>query len=138
MRRRGQAGATPAAHVGYYLLDDGPRGAREGLGYRPSPKRKLTRAARGHPAVVYLGPIALLTLLILAPAAVYTAAQVLGDSRASGRCAGFPAALAPRWPWSIGSSLWLCHPGLCPSSSFREQGAHRIPDSCARCGVPAM
>ena len=48
----------PAAHVGYYLLDDG-RAVLEGrLGYQPSPGRKLARLARGHPAVVYLGPLA--------------------------------------------------------------------------------
>jgi hypothetical protein len=65
----------PGSHVGYYLLDDGRAALEEGLGYRPSLKRKLARSARKHPAVVYLGPIALLTLLMLAAAAVYTAAQ---------------------------------------------------------------
>lgn len=64
----------PAAQVGYYLLDDGRATLEEGLDYRPSPAASLARAARKHPAVIYLGPIAVLTLMLLATAAVYAAA----------------------------------------------------------------
>ena len=81
----------PAAHVGYYLLDDG-RGValEEGLGYRPSPAASLACAAVKHPAAVYLGPIAVLTLVLLA-AAVYAAQGGSASLAAAGRCAGFPA-----------------------------------------------
>ena len=65
----------PPAHVGYYLLDEGRTALEDRLGYRPSPGVSLTRLARRHPAVVYLGPIAMLTLLMVAAAAVYVAAQ---------------------------------------------------------------
>ena len=96
----------PAAHVGYYLLDDGRATLEERLGYRPSPKRKLARSARKHPAVVYLGPIALLTLLMSARQPPSTS-----PPRVARRFSRFwplrwfsCRRWRPRWPWSIGSS----------------------------------
>jgi cyclic beta-1,2-glucan synthetase len=65
----------PTAHVGYYLLDDGRLTLERRLGYRPSPGQRLARAARSHPAVVYLGSITLLTLLMLAAVAAYAGAH---------------------------------------------------------------
>jgi CheY-like chemotaxis protein len=45
------------------------------LGYRPSPAARLARTAQEHPTVVYLGPIAYFTLLMMAAAGVYVSAQ---------------------------------------------------------------
>ena len=108
----------PAAHVGYYLLDDGRAALEDRLGYRPSPGASLARSARRHPAVVYLGPIALLTLLMLAAAAVYAAAQGgSAFSAAPGRCAGLPAGAGGRGgPGRLG-----CHPGCATPDSAQAQ-----------------
>ena len=61
--------------MSYYVLVVGRRAREDGLGFRPSPGVSLALLARRHPAVVYLGPIAMLTLLMVAAAAVYVVAQ---------------------------------------------------------------
>ncbi len=131
----------PAAHVGYYLLDDGRATLEDRLGYRPSPKRKLARAARKHPAVVYLGPIALLTLLMLAAAAVYAAAQ--GGSALLALLA-VALVFLPALAASVALVDWVVTlvvpPRILPKLNLSgEQGAHGIPDSCRTLVVvPAM
>ncbi len=131
----------PAAHVGYYLLDDG-RAALEGrLGYRPSPERKLARLARGHPAVVYLGPIALLTLVMLVAAAAYAAGW--GGSTFQVLLAGL-LALLPALAAAVALVDWVITlvvpPRTLPKLNLSgEQAAHGIPDSCRTLlVVPAM
>ena len=131
----------PAAHVGYYLLDDGRAALEEGLGYRPSLKRKLARSARKHPAVVYLGPIALLTLLMLAAVALYAAAQ--GGSALLALLA-VALVFLPALAASVALVDWavtmIVPPRILPKLNLSgEQGAHGIPDSCRTLVlVPAM
>ncbi|RLC86854.1 MAG: hypothetical protein DRJ03_07595 [Chloroflexi bacterium] len=74
-----------AAHVGFYLLDDGGRARLElCLGCRISWGQRLSRWLLGHPTLVYLGGIALFTLSILlgltwyARAAGGTLVQLIG------------------------------------------------------------
>ena len=131
----------PTAHVGYYLLDDGRAALEEGLGYRPSPATSLARAALKHPAVVYLGPIAVLTLVLLAAAAVYAAAQ-----GGSAWLAVLAVALVflPALAAVVALVDWVVTlvvpPRILPKLNLSgEQGAHGIPDSCRTLVVvPAM
>ena len=130
----------PAVHVGYYLLDDGREALEGRLGYRPSPKRKLARLARGHPTIVYLGPIALLTLLMLAAAAA-CAAQV-GSAFLS--LLAIALVFLPALAAAVALVDWLVTLVVSPQSLPEldlsgEQGAHGIPDSCRTLVVvPAM
>ena len=131
----------PAAHVGYYLMDDG-RAALEGrLGYRPSPVVGLARLARRHPAVVYLGPIALLTLLMLVAAAAYATAQ--GGSALLALLA-VALVFLPALAAAVALVDWVITlvvpPRILPKLDLSgEQGAHGIPDSCRTLVVvPAM
>ena len=118
MRRRGRGWTCRRPHTwATTCWTTGARRSRTGWATGPRRDVRLARSARRHPAVVYLGPIALLTLLMLAAAAVYAAAQ--GGSAFSRfwplrwfSCRRW----RPRWPWSIGLSPWLCRPGFCPSS----------------------
>jgi cyclic beta-1,2-glucan synthetase len=129
-----------AAHVGYYLLDDGRTALEEGLGYRPSPAASLARVAPKHPAVVYLGPIAVLTLVLLAAAVVYAA------QGGSAWLALLAAALVflPALAASVTVVDWVVTlvvpPRILPKLDLSgEQGAHGIPDSCRTLVVaPAM
>jgi cyclic beta-1,2-glucan synthetase len=49
-----------AAHIGYYLLDRGRQDLEQHLGYRPGGRKRLAHWVFAHPALVYLGGIALL------------------------------------------------------------------------------
>ena len=128
-------------HVGYYLLDDG-RAVLEGqLGYRPALRPRLARLALRHPAVVYLGPIALLTLLMLAAAAAYAARW--GGSMFQVLLAGL-LGLLPALAGAVALVDWIMtlavRPRILPKLDLSgEQGAHGIPDSCRTLVVvPAM
>ena len=119
----------------------GARRSRTGWATGPRRDVSLARSARRHPAVVYLGPIALLTLLMLAAAAVYAAAQ--GGS-------AFLALLAvalvflPALAAAVALVDWVVTlvvpPRTLPKLNLSgEQGAHGIPDSCRTLVVvPAM
>ncbi len=61
----GPLDAPRAAHVGFYLLDEGRKRLESRLGCRFSWGKRLSRWLLCHPTLVYLGGIALLTLLIL-------------------------------------------------------------------------
>ena len=130
----------PAAHVGYYLMDDGRAALEEGLGYRPTPAASLARAALKHPAVVYLGPIAVLTLVLLAAAAAYAAAR--------GGSALVPVSVALIFLPALAAAVvlvdWIVTlvvpPRTLPKLNLSgEPGAHGIPNSCRTLVVvPAM
>ena len=122
----------PAAHVGYYLLDDG-RAALEGrLGYRPTPLASLARWALRHPAVVYLGPIAVLALLMLVAAAAHVAAL---DGPALLAILAVALVFLPALAASVALVDWAVTlalpPRILPKLDLSaEQGAHGIPGSC--------
>jgi cyclic beta-1,2-glucan synthetase len=122
----------PAAHVGYYLLDAG-RAALEGrLGYRPAPLASLARWALRHPAVAYLGPIAVLALSVVASATAYAAGW--GGSTLLVLLAGL-LVLLPALAASVALVDWVVTlalpPRILPKLDLSgEQGAHGIPGSC--------
>ena len=131
----------PPAHVGYYLLDDGRKTLEDRLGYRPSPAVRLARLARRNPAVVYLGSIVVLTLLMLAAAAVYVAAQ--GTSALLVLLAlvlVFLPALAAAVALVDWGVTLVVPPQTLPKLNLSgEPDTHRIPDSCRTLVVvPAM
>jgi cyclic beta-1,2-glucan synthetase len=57
-------GGERTAHVGYYLVDAGRAQLEARLGYRPTWRERLRRWVFHHPTPVYLGSIALVTLII--------------------------------------------------------------------------
>ena len=58
-------------HVGYYLISRGRFGIEHETGYRPNIGQRLARFVFRHPAVGYLGSIALLTALPVASLMIY-------------------------------------------------------------------
>jgi cyclic beta-1,2-glucan glucanotransferase len=60
-----------AGHVGYHLIDRGRRDLEADLAYRPSLAKRIRRLVFAHATLVYLGPIAILTALLLAASAIY-------------------------------------------------------------------
>jgi cyclic beta-1,2-glucan synthetase len=55
---------TRRAHIGYYLIDDGIPELEKEFNYSPRLSEKITRAIFRHPTLVYLGTLAILTILI--------------------------------------------------------------------------
>ncbi len=58
--------ATRLSHVGYYLVGPGVASLMQRVGYRRALPERLKDAASARPSLVYLTPIALITLLLLA------------------------------------------------------------------------
>jgi len=73
----GQSGsiADRQRHVGYFLVDKGRRSLERAAGVRLSLKLILHRSAAGFPLIAYLGPIALITL-VLSTLALYVGARL--------------------------------------------------------------
>ncbi len=67
-----EARPSRTTHVGFYLLDAGRAQLEARLGYRVPWSVRLRRWLLGHPALVYLGSIALLTLVIVLGLVRYT------------------------------------------------------------------
>ncbi len=67
--------APPAAHVGYYLVDEGRTALERRVGARFSLSSRLMRAMLAHPARVYMGSTAFLTAFLVLGAALYAATQ---------------------------------------------------------------
>jgi len=71
----GSSGATSrddrATHVGYHLIDQGRRDLEADVAYRPPLGMRLRRLVFAHTTLVYLGPIAIVTALLLAASATY-------------------------------------------------------------------
>ncbi|MFQ6100929.1 MAG: GH36-type glycosyl hydrolase domain-containing protein [Anaerolineae bacterium] len=87
-------GVSRTTNVGFYLLDKAGHAQLEArLGYRPSWGVRLSRWLLGHPTLVYLGGIALLTLVILVGLVYYalTAGGSLGQLIGTGLLVLLPA-----------------------------------------------
>ena len=60
-----------AAHVGFHLIDGGRRELEIDVAYRPGIANQVKRLAFAHSTLLYLGPIAAITALLLAACAAY-------------------------------------------------------------------
>ncbi|HEX9117224.1 MAG TPA: glycosyltransferase family 2 protein, partial [Anaerolineae bacterium] len=146
MRRPDQEGwesldLRPEAHVGYYLLSDGRKILEGRLGFRPPLRTRLARSGLEHPTVIYLGPIALLTLLALAAVAFYAARQ---HGSAVQVLLSALLVLLPALAAAIAVVDWVVtltvRPRILPKLDLSaESGAGMIPDACRTLVVvPAM
>ena len=108
-------------HVGCYLLDAGRAQLEARLGYRPSWGVRLRRWLFGHPTLVYLGSIALLTLIILL--AVVRYALVAGGDLLQLIGVGL-LALVPAMTIAVNLVNWLIThtvpPRVLPRLDFKE------------------
>jgi cyclic beta-1,2-glucan synthetase len=72
--RQAAASGSPAdraAYVGYHLINVGRRDLETDLGYRPPFAKRMRRLVFAHTTLVYLGPIAIMTALLLTAGASY-------------------------------------------------------------------
>jgi cyclic beta-1,2-glucan synthetase len=72
--RQAAASGSPAdraAHVGYHLIDDGRRDLEIDVAYRPRFANRVKRFVFAHATFLYLGPIAIITALLLMASAAY-------------------------------------------------------------------
>ena len=60
-----------AAHVGYHLIDRGRRDLEVDVAYRPRLASRMRRLVFAHPTLFYLGPIAAMTVVLIAGIAAY-------------------------------------------------------------------
>jgi cyclic beta-1,2-glucan synthetase len=60
-----------AAHVGYHLIDEGRRDLEIDVAYRPTLANRAKRFVFAHATLLYLGPIAIITAMLLAASAAY-------------------------------------------------------------------
>ena len=63
--------ADRAAHVGYHLIDQGRRDLEVDVAYRPRLASRARRLVFAHATILYLGPIAIMTALLIAGIAAY-------------------------------------------------------------------
>ena len=118
------AGRT--AHVGYHLINGGRRDLETDLGYRPSFAKRIRRLAFAHTTLVYLGPIAIVTALLVAAGAWY-----LGHEGAPTRAvvAALALLLIPAADIAIALAhrviAWAVPPRRLPRLDFSD----RIPDA---------
>jgi len=118
--------AGRAAHVGYHLINGGRRDLETDLGYRPPFAKRLRRLAFAHTTLVYLGPIAIMTALLMAAGASY-----LRHEGASGRAvvAALALLLIPAVDIAIALAhrvfAWAVPPRRLPRLDFSD----RIPDA---------
>jgi cyclic beta-1,2-glucan synthetase len=63
--------ADRAAHVGYHLIDQGRRDLEVDVAYRPRLASRARRLVSAHATLLYLGPIAVLTAVLLTGSAAY-------------------------------------------------------------------
>jgi cyclic beta-1,2-glucan synthetase len=72
--RQAAASGSPAdraAHVGYHLIDEGRRDLEIDVAYRPKLASRVKRFVFAHATVLYLGPIVIVTGLLLTAGASY-------------------------------------------------------------------
>lgn len=124
-----QVGGAPSRfrHVGYYLLDRGRAILEARLGYRPSLRVRAARWMLDHPTPVYLGGVALLTLVSVLGGVWYahayggTPAQLIGASL---------FVLLPASALAVSLTNWIVTkmvtPRLLPRLDFRDG----IPSEC--------
>ena len=105
--RQAAAASTPAdraAHVGYHLIDRGRRDLETDVAYRPKLANRLRRLVFEHATLLYLGPIAAMSAVMLSGWARYAHRQ------------GLPAA-------ALALLLLLL---LCPAVDIAIAIAHRV------------
>lgn len=106
-------------HVGFYLIDKGRAQLEACLGYRPSLRERFSRWLLGHPTLVYLGGIILLTMAFLAGLIGY--AFVVGGTPAQLVAVGL-LALLPVSAVAVSLVNWLVvqivPPRLLPRMDF--------------------
>jgi cyclic beta-1,2-glucan synthetase len=114
-----------AAHVGYHLIDQGRRDFEVDVAYRPRFASRVKRLVAGHATLFYLGPIAVLTAVLLAVTAAY--ARRWGASPGA-LAAMLLALLIPAADVSIALAqrviAWALPPRRLPRLDFSD----RIPD----------
>lgn len=123
-------------HVGFYLIDKGRAQLEARLGYRPPLRERLSRWLLGHPTLVYLGSIALLTLAAVLGLVGYAATA--GGTPAQ-RIAVVLLAVLPTSALTVTLVNWLVTqvvpPRLLPRLDFEEG----IPaDCCTMVVIPGM
>ena len=72
--RQAAASGSPAdraAHVGYHLIDEGRRDLEVDVAYRPRLASRARRLVFAHATLLYLGPIAVMTAVLLTGSAAY-------------------------------------------------------------------
>src|SRR5712691_6417664 len=72
--RQAAAGGSPAdraAHVGYHLIDQGRRELEVDVAYRPRLAARVRRLVFAHSTLLYFGPIAVMTAMLLTGSAAY-------------------------------------------------------------------
>jgi cyclic beta-1,2-glucan synthetase len=126
----------PQAHVGFYLLAGGRVRLEAALHYRPTARARVARWLRAHPTFVYLGSIAVLTLLFLALVLAY-AARATGELLPQLLAAALVA--IPAVSVSVSLVNWavtnLVSPRVLPKLDFSKG----VPDRCRTAVVvPAM
>ena len=72
-RQAAASGSTTdrAAHVGYHLIDEGRRDLEVDVAYRPRLASRARRLVFAHATLLYLGPIAVMTAVLLTGSAAY-------------------------------------------------------------------
>lgn len=114
-------GSARMNHVGYYLVDAGRAALEARVGYRPSWKAGLRRWLFARPVVVYLGSIALLTLLILSLLMRYA---LLAGGRPSHWIATGVLFLVPAMSVSVSLVNWfvtlVVPPRILPKLALRQ------------------
>jgi cyclic beta-1,2-glucan synthetase len=73
--------STRSRHIGYYLIGDGRKVLEREVGYRVGRRESLYRFVLAHPTGVYLGLIALFTLILTGFALQYAASDGAGAGR---------------------------------------------------------
>ena len=117
-----------AAHVGYHLIDRGRRALEADVAYRPTLKKRTRRLVFAHTTLIYLGPIAIMTAILLAASAAYLRHEG-GSTRAV--VATLLLLLIPAADIAIALAhrviAWALPPRRLSRLDFTD-GVHRIPD----------
>jgi len=116
-RQAAESGGTRerAAHVGHHLIGKGRRDLETDVAYRPRLKQRVRRFVFGHATLVYVGSIAILTVLLAGLGAVLPRPGASWPSRSCSCC---PRATSPSPSSSGWRRGWLPH-GACRGSTSR-------------------
>jgi cyclic beta-1,2-glucan synthetase len=128
--------SQPGAHIGYYLLGQGRRALEQAAGYNPKGWQRLERFTRAHPAPLYLGSIACLSLgLILIPLVFATIAR----APAAGLLLVFVLALVPALTIAVDLVNWAVTQVVKPEGIPRMDFSKGMPQECtAVVVIPAL
>ena len=124
------------AHVGYFLVDAGRSVLEREIGYRPSLPDRLLRGLLAHPAIAFLGGIAILSLVILLALVAYAASA--GGTPAQVALAGV-LAFIPAVTVGVGLVTWLVTQVSPPRTLPRLDFDSGVPSDCqTMVVVPAL